>query len=273
MEKMFYTLDEAAAKLGKSPDEVRDMAKSGQLQEFRDRDKLMFKREQIDLISGGGDDMDIIPLADSGELEPISLASSGSVAGIKDEKESTGISIFEAENTDDSDPSAVTRVSSGPIGLVDPGDDARGKSASGSGGLLDLTREGDDTSLGANLLEDVYGSDTVAQQTAIEPATGGDLFESPSGEAVDPGTGAPVGAVLMMPEAYDGAGSGLVGGLAIGMIVSIGIAAFTVIMGLTSTTGGGMVAVIGDKFMILIGVMAGVTLLAAVIGWVLGKRT
>ena len=57
MEKMFYTLEEAAAKLGKTVEQVREMAKSGQLQEFRDRDKLMFKREQIDLLGGGGDEI------------------------------------------------------------------------------------------------------------------------------------------------------------------------------------------------------------------------
>jgi hypothetical protein len=276
MEKMFYTLEEAAAKLGKSAEQVRDMAKSGQLQEFRDRDKLMFKREQVDILSGGNSDDDIIPLAgDSGELEPISLASSGSASGIsvaRDDKESTGISIFEAEDTEDGDPSAVTRVSSAGGGMVDPGEDG-GKSASGSGGLLDLTREGDDTSLGANLLEDVYGSETIAQQTAVKPAQGNDggLFESPAGEAAEAaGAGA---MVMMMPEAYDGAGSGLVGGLAIGMIVSLGIAAFTVITGITSTFGGGMLAQIGDSFMILVGVMAGVTLVGGVLGFVLGRRS
>ena len=277
MEKMFYTLEEAAAKLGRSTDDVRDMAKSGQLQEFRDRDKLMFKREQVDLLSGGrGGDNDIIPLAgDSGELEPISLASSGSSAAMslsKDEKESTGISIFEAEDTDDGDPSAVTRVSAAQGGMVDPGEDPR--SASGSGGLLDLTREGDDTSLGANLLDDVYGSDTLAQQTAIEPSQGGgDLFESPAG-GTEVGAGASaVGGLMMMPEAYDGAGSGLVGGLAIGMIVSASIAAFTVIMGITSSYGGGMVSKIGENFTVVLGVMAGVTLLGGILGWVLGRRS
>ena len=60
MAKMFYTLDEAADRLKKSADEVKKMASSGQIQEFRDRDRLMFKVEQIDLLSadddlGGGD--------------------------------------------------------------------------------------------------------------------------------------------------------------------------------------------------------------------------
>ena len=89
MDKMFYSIEEAAQKLGKSVDAVKEMVSKGQLQEFRDRDRLMFKREQVDLLAG-----------DSGELEPLTLASSGSAPGLAESKESTGISIFEAETTD-----------------------------------------------------------------------------------------------------------------------------------------------------------------------------
>ena len=273
MEKIFYSLEEAAAKLGKSAEQVRDMAKSGQLQEFRDRDKLMFKKEQVDLLSGGGDDIDTIPLAESGELEPISLASSsGTGVALRDDKDSTGISIFEAEDTDETDPSAVTRVSNSPMSLVDPGED--GKGASGSGGLLDMTREGDDTSLGGNLLEDVYGSETVAQQTAMDaPAgDGGALFESPSGESAEM-TAAASAPVMVLAEVYDGPGSGLVGGLALGMIVAVGLAAFAIIMGMTSTSGGGILSWMGENFWMMVGIGGGVTLIAAVLGWVLGKRS
>ena len=51
MAKMFYTLEEAASKLGKSVDDVKTMAEKGQLQEFRDRDRLMFKVDQVDLLA------------------------------------------------------------------------------------------------------------------------------------------------------------------------------------------------------------------------------
>ena len=39
MAKLFYTLDEASSKLGKSESEVKAMVSNGQLQEFRDRDR------------------------------------------------------------------------------------------------------------------------------------------------------------------------------------------------------------------------------------------
>jgi hypothetical protein len=49
------------------------LTESGQLQEFRDQDKIMLKVEQVDLLAGDNDDSGgMIPLADSGEIEPIS---------------------------------------------------------------------------------------------------------------------------------------------------------------------------------------------------------
>lgn len=269
MAKLFYSIDEAAERLGTSADKVREMASKGQLQEFRDRDRLMFKREQVDLLAGGGpEESGLIPLAD--DAEPMSLASSGTGSGIgfasESAKEQTGISIFDADSTDESDPSAVTRVSNSPGGLMDPG-------KSGSGGILDLTRDsGEDTNLGAGLLQDVYGGETVAQQTAAEPAIGageGPLFET-SGNSGYEMSAAPM--AMVMAEQYDGAGSGLVGGLAIGTTISAAIGAFVLISGLTSTAGGGLISSISGLFMPLLGAMVAITVIATILGFVLGKK-
>jgi hypothetical protein len=272
MDKMFYSIEEAAAKLGKGVDAVKEMVTKGQLQEFRDRDKLMFKREQVDLLAGGHEEGDVIPLAgDSGELEPLTLASSGSAPGLAESKESTGISIFEAETTEEADPSAVTRVSQTPGQLVDPGD----KSASGSGGLLDLTREADDTSLGADLLGDVYGSDTIAQQTAAEPAVTepGQLFETPGAAGADMAEAAAGTPMLVVAEPYDGAASGWIGGLALGAAVALALAAFTLIIGLTTTAGGGLLTAIGNNYWPFVGGAALIMAVAAGVGFALGRRT
>lgn len=270
MAKMFYTLEEAAAKLGKNTEQVKEMVSSNQLQEFRDRDRLMFKVEQVDLLAGGKDE-DSIPLADSGELEPLSLASSGSASGImvspENAKEQTGISIFDADATEEADPSAVTRVSNAPT-LADPG-----RSGSGSG-LLDMTKDQDDTSLGANLLDDVYGNETVAQQTAVEPATGeegGALFETPAASEGDAAMAAAV-MPMMAAEPYDGAGSGLVGGLSFGAAVALLVAAFAVVLGLTGV-GDDLIGMLGDNFLAIVGGLGGLTLIAAGLGFVLGKRS
>jgi excisionase family DNA binding protein len=274
MEKLFYTLEEAAQRLGKSQDAVREMAQKGQLSEFRDRDRLMFKKEQVDLLAGGEEEG--LRLADSGELEPLTLASSGSVPGLADsrakENTGTGLNLLEIESTDEADANAVTRVTNSPQPLVDPGDE---KGKSGSAGLLDLTREADDTSLGAGLLEDVYGSETVASQTVapdaggVSGAEGGSLFESPSAGADAMDAAAPIGAIAVEP--YDGPGSGLVGGLSIGAALTLLVAAFAVIAGMTGS-GGGLLETISSNWMAIIGGCAGLTAVCAVLGWVLGKK-
>ncbi|MFZ4575433.1 MAG: hypothetical protein ACOYN0_13620 [Phycisphaerales bacterium] len=265
MAKMFYSLEEAAERLGKSTDQVREMASKGQLQEFRDRDRLMFKCEQVNLLAGGGED-DVIPLADSGELEPLSLGGGGS----DKDKDSTGISIFEADATDESDANAVTRVTNSPGSLMDPGD----KSSTGSGGLLDLTREGDDTSLGANLLEDVYGADTVANQTAAQTAVGGDqLFESaPGAEASEGFAGGGGAPAMVLAEAYDGTWSGIGGGLALAAALCL---AFTIALVIISfiMPSGGMISSLGDSFMVMAGGMLGLLVLGGVGGLLLGRRS
>jgi hypothetical protein len=274
MEKLFYTLEEAAARLGKTPDDVRKMAQSGQLAEFRDRDRLMFKKEQVDLLAGGGDDE--IKLADSGELEPLTLASSGSAPGLKaDAKEGTGISLLDLDSTDDADANAVTRITASPGALVDPGEDK--KSASGSSGLLDLTREADDTSLGAGLLEDVYGSETVASQTVASTADpdapaadAGALFESPAvgADAYEPAQ--PVG-VMAVVEPYDGPWSGLLGGFAVGAAIALCLGILAVIASLVGTSGS-LVNMLGQNYMAVIGGVAGLWLIAGAVGFFLGKR-
>ena len=277
MAKLFYSLEEAAAKLGKSPAEVRELATSGQLPEFRDRDRLMFKVEHVDLLAGTDQDDELIPLADSGELEPLSVSSSASAMDVmpqENAKEATGISIFDSDSTEDSDPSAVTQItaaSSAPP-MKDPG-----RSGSGSG-LLDMPKDVDDTSLGANLLDDVYGgSETIAQQTSEEPAQNeGGLFEgAPSG--MGDAEAAAIGAAAVAPmfvsqEIYDGAGSGLAGGLAFGAVASLLVAGFAVVLGL-SGTGGDLINTLGNNLWAFVGGLGGLTAVGAGLGWFLGRKS
>src|SRR5213594_4444292 len=107
MAKMFYTLEEVAAKLKKTSDEVKAMAKSGQIQEFRDRDKLMFKVDQIDLLAGSDEESGEVHL----DLEDVNQGSSvigltgsgidlkeESAIGLADSREGTGISVFDTDH-------------------------------------------------------------------------------------------------------------------------------------------------------------------------------
>lgn len=341
MAKMFYSLEEAADRLGKTEAELRQMAESNQLQEFRDGDKLMFKRDQVDLLadddhapadsssdddilgladSTAGDDLGAIGLADSGEIDlggasatgigladstadtdlggasAIGLADSAEIdlggasaigmadsslpaeesggimdlAGESDAPADTGISIFDADETDDGDPAAQTAMDDA---IATP-EFAMDSGSSGSG-LLDLTQESDDTSLGADLMDDIYSGDTSGE-TAGETMPAADasaLFESAEDEPADD---TPVAVAAVEP--YDGAGSGLVGGLALGMCIALLAAMGVVVLGWVSASGStiagteSLISQVGDQWMPVAGGAAGVVLIFGVVGLVLGKR-
>lgn len=273
MAKMFYTIEEAAAKLGKTTQEVKEMAASGQLQEFRDRDKLVFKREQVNLLAsgdgdGGGDagdsGADSIPLADSGEL---SIAADDPKAGSSSvgTKERSGISIFEADELEEADASAQTQVTQSVQGLPtgDPG-------ASGSG-LLDVTRS-EDTSLGAGLLGDEFGKGDSGEMPAVGAGGGGGaLFES-AGVASDvSGSGMP-SMMMVAAEPYDGTWSGIAGGIALAMVLICVVGLAVVVMALS---GGGLgpLGFLGENFMPVLGGMAGLVVVCALVGMVMGKKS
>src|SRR3954471_12334695 len=48
MAKMFYTVEEAAQKLGVSNDQIKTLVTENKLREFRDGARVMFKVDQVD---------------------------------------------------------------------------------------------------------------------------------------------------------------------------------------------------------------------------------
>jgi hypothetical protein len=219
MAKMFYSLEEAAKRLGMSPEQVQGLVTSGQLQEFRDSGsgRLVFKCEQVDLLAGGGEGdlgasgSGIIPLSESGSVEGISLASdSGTGMPLESPKEQSGISIFEAENTESADPSAQTHVTAGPGGAL--GD-------AGGSGILGLTRDADDPSIDASDL--LGGLGETRGETVGGSVLAGELFETTSA-AGDAGAGLSLGS-MMAAERFDPGWSGAAGALALGTLVVLGL--------------------------------------------------
>ncbi len=275
MAKMFYTLEEAAQRLGMSEDEVQALAESGQLQEFRDRDRLVFKVDQVDLLAGGGDDDAEITLAESSELEPISLSSSGSGSAFAADAsgEGTGISIFDPDADDQADPSADTLVT----GAVSAPDLSMDSNASGSG-LAQLTLEPDDTSLGANLLDDVYGDESGGSEagesaiggSAIAAASGGALFES-SGEPEFGSSQAAQAALMPVAESYDGPWSGIAGGLGLAMVIILAATLAVTILGLAGSSAV-LAGLTGNVYMVL-GGAAILLLIFAAVGWVMLRKS
>jgi hypothetical protein len=202
MAKTFYSAEEAAERLGTSEDELKNLVRDGKLREFRDAGAVTYKVSDVDAIAGsteratvesaaGGSasgtaagasatgEIVLEPADDSSiELAPSTddvLALDGldaadtSPGGVADEAAksgsavpSIGVNVFDDDELDDEvDPLAQTAVT-----------DVAGLGIEGAGsgsGILDLTRESDDTSLGAELLEEIYtGDDAETEEAAAE---------------------------------------------------------------------------------------------------------
>ncbi len=259
MAKMFYSLAEAANKLGKSEDDVRNMAQKGEITEFRDGDDLIFKVDQIDLLagddsSGEGDDS-MIPLSDTGL---------GSGMGLSDSGQSSGISVFDADELEEADPSAVTQVTDSPDSGGAPDLDAVSLESFGSGsGLMDLTRDADDTSAGAEgLLDDLYaGEDDASGETVGESQ----LFEgaASAGELQPEPAGATGGAVAA--EAIDPKFSSFSAGLMLGVLLAAAGATAFIIMGVVGRVPDLFATFMGGDVLILTGILLGAALLLGVL--------
>lgn len=282
MAKMFYSLEEAAQRLGKSADDVREMAQRNEITEFRDGDKLIFKVDQIDLLAGDDEETSssdtsgsMIPLVDSSEESALGLVDSGSGsgtgfgAGATEQLEGeggaggTGISVFDADELEEADPSAVTQVTDEPL-------DAVSLESFGSGsGLMDLTRESDDTSLGAEgLLDELYGEPEEGGETIAES----DLFEgaASAGSLVEEAAPA-AGAVVV--ETVDPKASGLVGGLSAGALIACALGLAVVLMGIIGASPEAITGLVKGNILLVMGALVVITALGGGIGFVLGSRS
>ena len=89
MAKMFYTLEEAKAALGRSEDEIKQFAREGRLREFRDGPRLMFKADQVEQLRA--------ELGAGGDTVDLGVSDSGGMIGLVDTTGASGTSITLAE--------------------------------------------------------------------------------------------------------------------------------------------------------------------------------
>ncbi|MEO0587070.1 MAG: helix-turn-helix domain-containing protein [Planctomycetota bacterium] len=307
-DKMFYTLEETAQKLGKSEQEVRDLASSGELKQYRDRDKLMFKVEDVDGMSGGGfsaDDSIGLELSDTGttfDLADTGLdasaemtvadTSAGDSLGFGDSSIGTaadsGVDVFSPGEVDAADPLEKTQVTSSSVT-----DEELQLDSVGSGsGLLDLTRESDETSLGAELDEIFPGGDTAAGGSAISESAVGSSGVFDSGLAATGTSGAtamdapPAAAVggpapMLTPRSFaieeeiDGPWSGFTTGAMIGAMLAI-IVGLIVAAGAVGGVSTALTGALTGSMMVYLGAMVGLFVLAMIfgaIGMFIGKAS
>lgn len=333
MAKMFYTLDETRNALGKTEEEVKQLAKEGKLREFRDGPRLMFKADQVEAIKGelGSDGAIELGPADSGVgMSPMETKSpmptgsgvagltlsdsglqggtpgrsvsspgsgsmslkddtalaadlglSGSVGGMPSPGRSAvgsglagaspagtgygsghtsraGVDVFQADEIDRADPMAQTAISSGPS-------EQMSLEGVGSGsGLLDLTRESDDTSLGAEILDDIAPSPRLrpGDTAAGRSGSGGSASMSDSRQQL---VGGP-----MYVEKYD-PWAHAYGGAALGGFFVLVFASFVLIAALLDTRPALITTTLNYPIYFLAAGALVPPLLCFLIGMVLGK--
>lgn len=326
MAKMFYTMDETKVALGKTEDEVKQLAREGRLREFRDGSRLMFKADQVEALKaelGGGDQIDLGPsdtgapigLADSrgASGSGIALVDSGAGSGMMNIKEDTalaadlglsgsvggvpspghlspggsqagasfaggtrsgtgaGISVFGGEEVERADPMAQTNIS----GSIS--DQVNLEGVGSGSGLLDLTRESDDTSLGAELLDEIAPSPGRVQPQGAETQMGGSGsmpgLSNLGGAPV--ATSAPSSRVVGAPvyvEAADPMAPAF-GGMALGAALFAIFTMFFLISGTMGYQPAMLTSLASYGLWVIFGIGMGVALLFFIVGLIIGRAT
>lgn len=334
MAKLFYTLVEAAAKLGKSPAKIQEMAKNGQLQEYRQDDAVLFKVADIDQLAtddsaldlelppdfGSGADLSDLELPELSDLGPMSdqpleideaTPSAGSALGAMNfGSAAADAGLISLEDSDpfmgglDLDDSKPGALGSRPLGLADsnplpagsPVGDSAGDSSElaesslafgvpvgsddlnletvGSGsGLLDLTRESEDTSIGAAMLEEAFDDPSVDGSGGL-----GAPLDDVSGLGDGGATpvtivgGALGGLAAASIPAYDGGWSGLTVGAMLASFVCI-LCVLTLSMATIVGGSSSLLPIFVDNLWAITGGLGGFAGLAMGIGFFVGRAT
>jgi excisionase family DNA binding protein len=198
-------MDEAAQKLGVSQDGLKDLVTQNKLREFRDGSRVMFKVDQVDKVvserqaaqqkqtgtTGLSDSGIALAPSDSAAGDAISLSDTAVPTLSKDDTvaagpgaSDSGVKVFESGEMKAVDASAQTRIQNP---TSDSSDQLSLEGVGSGSGLLDLTRESDDTSLGAELLDEIYPGGDAKGETGIASASG--IFEQATGADAASSTG------------------------------------------------------------------------------------
>ncbi len=302
MAKMFCSLDETTAKLNVAADKLKELVDQGKLREFRDGAKVMYKVDQVDTLlrdlSGGtGTGSGVLNLSSSAGDSGIALAgdssagtkaplaggtkapAAGTGAGmkpppIKASPASGPMRVFDEREVKPIDASAQTQITSPVYDAISPS----GLDSVGSGsGLLDLTRESDNTSLGAELLDEIYpGEGSKAGQTGIGSASSGvfDHAAQTSAGAAAVATGAePTGPMVSsyspVVEAPDPT-AGIFGGFALAAILAMGL---TILISAAGVQGfePGWLHTLASNLLLFSGLLVLVALLFGFVGFFAGR--
>jgi len=254
MAKMYYTAEEAAERLGITQQDLEQYQQDQRLRVFKDGDRDMYMVSEVDSIApvtaANVPDVELAPAPDGVDLSAAETLRPAT-------KEDTvitaeGISIFDDEDLEieSADPMAKTQIAPSI-------EDQIALDGVGSGsGLLDLTRESDDTSLG----------EVIDHIDLEEPAVGAPISQHAPAATVY-GDVAPTMVMEAEPamDAMTGLFSGLlVGAALVGLLV--GVICLSVAMGKQA-----IVATLDEQVMMVVLGGAALVALLGVGGMFLGK--
>jgi excisionase family DNA binding protein len=190
MAGMFYSLREAAKKLGISEEQVKGLVREGRLREFRDGSNVLFKVDEVESLTS---DTSIIALKkkpegseDETDEDEISLkpettggpAAGGELTDADTAVAGKGINVLGETNSGyqlTEDTMAETKGVTEETSLEKIEEDVSLDTFGSGSGLLDLSLQADDTSLGG-ILDEIYtpeageGKEASKEGSAMEVA-------------------------------------------------------------------------------------------------------
>jgi hypothetical protein len=209
MAGMFYSLQEVAAKLNRTEEEVKEIIKQGRLREFRDGPNLLFKVDEVEALMSDTsiaaskrtsakaeqatdeDEISLAPERSGGPAKEDESAGADTVAMTGKGIDVLGETDGDYKLADDTlgetkivpdeglagDTLGETKAASGGASLEEIEEDVNLDTFGSGSGLLDLSLQADDTSLGG-ILDEIYtpggeegkGGEGVAEASAVEVA-------------------------------------------------------------------------------------------------------
>ena len=187
MAGMFYSLQEVAAKLNKTEEEVKEIIRQGRLREFRDGPNLLFKVDEVEALMSDTsiaskrasakakqvtdeDEISLAPEPSEGSAEKSEPAGADTTAmtgkGVDVLGETDGdykladdtlgeTKVVPDEGSLSEDTLSETKAASGGASLEEIEEDVNLDTFGSGSGLLDLSLQADDTSLGG-ILDEIY---------------------------------------------------------------------------------------------------------------------
>ncbi len=278
MAKMYYDEIEVIQKLKVTPTELLTMVRDGKLRAYADGARKMFKVGEVDALVPAADaaaaaaaEVELAPAEpaapitlDAAAAEPITLdaadATGSTIGAGKGDTviTSEGISIFDDEDLEIelADPMAKTQIAPSIEDRISL------DSVTGGSGLLDLTRESDDTSLGAEVLDHIDMETGEIASASVES-----VAESIAVEVE--GEPPPLMRTVAPVEVFDPTAGMFTGIAAVGALVML-LVSLVALGNLTGTVPGYLDSLGTQLGMVAAGAVV-LAAIAAVIGYVVGK--